>query len=408
MLQSTGPFVNRDGVGVGARSRGMMRRRAALRTGEGRAPPDARREPVPESVMIVDKYHTYGNKSCPRCGRVHDAALHVRESRGSRFRTLQFAAEMMAYAGPARLPRWTDGATRGEKLAALRSMRNGLPLAQNANVPYGGRDIAERVCALLAGRPDGMTASEIEGALQPTKTEMKTIRVRGQPNREELQTLPVKSDAFLNQVLMPLVASGNVRVTAEKPKRFVLRSATNPGLSGAVTANATGEFMLGLLVCPEKTFVAASGSGLANNAFQGVAAMKGYTVCTAVSATTHPRRSLIGTQITEAAYAATRAPNAPEPGNCAAPRLLQMAFRDPAVDKRRHAEWQMSEIFYLPGTDARSRRQNEGLVEIPGGYMRDASKDLYWTHGATAESCATCDRLVPLLLCPAGDLVLVS
>jgi hypothetical protein len=185
-----------------------------------------------------------------------------------------------------------------------------------------------------------------------------------------------------------LAKSGNIEVQGDKPKKYLLRE-TGPsqGIAG-VAAETSGEFMIGILICPEKTFVAASGPGFQNSKFRAVAQQKAYTVCRPRTAETTPRTTIFGAAISHDEYASAKDATAGEPGTCAAPRLIQEATEDPATDTERHEDWRMSEIYYLPNNDRRIREQNEN--------------DLYWLHGVTAHSCKTCEKLVPLLLCPKG------
>ena len=47
-------------------------------------------------MVYGDAYQRYGAGSCPRCGQPHANFLHIKETRRSRFKIMQFNAELMA------------------------------------------------------------------------------------------------------------------------------------------------------------------------------------------------------------------------------------------------------------------------------------------------------------------------
>ena len=154
-----------------------------------------------------------------------------------------------------------------------------------------------------------------------------------------------------------------------------------PSRPPLVHAGAGQRFMLGILISGASTLVAASGNNHTRHDFERVAQMKGYTTCPPRKAMEGFNVSAVGRRIPTGQYMATQRAGASPPGSCAAPRLIQKAFSIPAIAVNRQ-HWEMSEVFYQPNTERRTRN------------------DPYWVHGLSAHHCATCDNLVPLLMCP--------
>jgi len=148
-----------------------------------------------------------------------------------------------------------------------------------------------------------------------------------------------------------------------------------------MNAGAGQKFMIGLLITPAATLVATSGGNLNNGSFVAAAGRKHYQICPARKATVGVHQSVVGRVIPAGQYMSMQAGGASPAGDCAAPRLIERAFELNAAP-RNLAAWAMSEVFYQPNTQRRTR------------------DDLYWVHGLSAHSCATCANLVPLLLCP--------
>ena len=144
--------------------------------------------------------------------------------------------------------------------------------------------------------------------------------------------------------------------------------------------SARQKYMIGVLISGGTTLVAASGTNHNKADFQRVANMKGYQICPPRKALLDINTSLGGRQIPAGQYMATQRGGASPPGDCAAPRLIQQALSVPALAGN-YNNWAMSEVFYQPNTQRRTR------------------DDPYWVHGLSAHHCATCDNLVPLLMC---------
>lgn len=148
-----------------------------------------------------------------------------------------------------------------------------------------------------------------------------------------------------------------------------------------VHAGAGQRFMLGILISGVTTLVAASGNSHTRRDFVRVAGMKDYMICPPRKALQGPNTSAAGRQIPIGQYMATQRAGASPPGDCAAPRLIQQALSMPALAANLQ-RWEMSEVFYQPNTERRTK------------------SDPYWVHGLSAHHCATCDNLIPLLMCP--------
>lgn len=331
----------------------------------------------------------YANLRCPRCAAPHAQTSWLREDWKTRFKLMRIAAEILAARKTSQIPVWTGKKfkTKADKLRALRSSRNGMTLNSDQRL----------VLMLLDGEEGGMTAEELCFALVAPPTDAKQ-----------------RKDAiarFESTVLSTMFNGGNLKKIAGRyalaaigsdgpairlvPDFTVSASGTvkggvaygveGQGRVGEINVNLNGQFMLGLLVTAEKTFIAASGTGLAHGGFKEVAKNSGFVVCGPRTASHGTHKSITGLAISADLYQATKDPSATDPGNCAAPRMLETAFEDAGVNKTLHGQWRMSEIWFLPKTDTRTREQENGL---------------YWTHGASAESCKTCENLAPLLMCP--------
>jgi hypothetical protein len=336
----------------------------------------------------------YGTRTCSQCRTPHDKRFHLKETWKSRFLLLQFAGELMA-PKKSNLPKWTEMATKAEKLKALRSMRNGVPLYDSTKTATaGGPDIRKQVVEALKSLHqlgyDWLNAEDLHAFINPAELDSKGAFKKD-----------LTLDKFRN-VLATMEKSGNVQVDgsgaaktyrladvggppAKVDPSYDDRDAFRRGLLDAVTSSKSGQCMLGILICPEQIFISASGAGMKIGDFKTIAERRGFTICKERTADTAPRRTIFGDPISREVYVASKADGASEPGNCAAPRLIQMATEEPSVDTERFQEWQMSEVMYLPITSARTREQSGGLV---------------WTHGLTMHSCETCQNLVPILMCP--------
>ncbi len=170
---------------------------------------------------------------------------------------------------------------------------------------------------------------------------------------------------------------------AGTPEDYVVGRTVGPFRPPIIDAGAGQKFMVGLLLAGGQTLVSVSGNNLANGAFTAAVTRKRYVVCGARKAPVGVHNSVVDRVIPAGQYMATQGAGASPAGDCAAPRLIERAFElIPAGPLRDPSTWAMSEVFYQPKTSRRT------------------ADDLHWVHGLSAHSCATCQNLVPLLLCP--------
>jgi hypothetical protein len=145
--------------------------------------------------------------------------------------------------------------------------------------------------------------------------------------------------------------------------------------------------MFGILITPIGIYAAQSGNWAGGNTPFLIGALgRGYTICPPRTANGPSNTDAAGRPISPALYRSANRVNQGgyAAGNCAAPRLIQQAILDHQAQSVRinPARWSMSEVMY---------KLNPSEVPAPG--RQD------WIHGLTAFSCATCERLVPILLC---------
>lgn len=148
-------------------------------------------------------------------------------------------------------------------------------------------------------------------------------------------------------------------------------------LSSAWTGASDNEDrMFGLLITPQKTFATHSGDLKGGNTpFLKAALAKGHTLALTQEEKAGGNHTGLGGPIKPHIYQSAKVGGAYKPGNCAAPRLVEAAIEDGTVTKD-PSLWAMSEVMYNP-----------------------SGSNQQWWHGLTAHSCATCDKLVPMLLC---------
>lgn len=145
--------------------------------------------------------------------------------------------------------------------------------------------------------------------------------------------------------------------------------------------------MLGILITPLRTYAAQSGNWQQGNTqFLVNAQGQGYKSCPPRSHDGTGNMDVAGRPIAAGLYRSSNRiqQGGYAPGNCAAPRLIQQAILDhhAAGAKIKLDRCAMSEVMY-----------KSNPTDVPQGARQD------WVHGLTAFSCATCDQLVPLLLC---------
>jgi hypothetical protein len=328
--------------------------------------------------MIYGSEHIhYGAGECPACHQKHASPYVIKESSKSRFKLMQFAAEMTAYD--------THGQTRLAVADAFLKARAGSDLSKlNKNIKQ--------------------TQKEIDNPKKATAIDLNRAKL------EKLESQYAQKDKELTDPLR------NIRTAFET--RF---PGAQQGYSPSYAASLRGadvKFMLGILLSGDDVLVTTSGSGLDTEPFTAAAALKGYTVCEGVNVA-DPHQSIIARPIPTVQYGNTQREQGYAPGSCAAPRLLAKAFTIPRIFNNLK-NWEMSEIYYFPNNEARRAHEDESdkarvkhVEEAHKGERGDHPNcvvcqqlnaatvgSLYWVPGLSAHSCNTCEQLVPLLMCP--------
>lgn len=333
------------------------------------------------SRMYGSEHITYGAKKCPGCGQIHPANLQIKETSQSRFKLLQFAAEMTAY----------DMSGRNRKAVADAFMK-----ARSE----GGKEFAKL----------NKDTKEVQRAIDNVD-KAKFL----EQNQAKLLGLQQKFDALDKKLTSGL--RGKEGLERSFQSKF---PDGQDWYSPSYAASLRGEnvkFMLGILISDKNVLITTSGSGLDTEPFKATAALKGYEICKEVLAT-DAHKSIVGRGISALEYGGTQGGQGYVPGNCAAPRLLARAFEMPEVMKTQKA-WEMSEMYYFPNNDARRKHEEEsdkarlahvelahkgqkGNVNCVECQKFDSNPvgSLYWVPGLSAHSCETCENLVPLLMCP--------
>lgn len=289
-------------------------------------------------MVYGEEHAVYGTKACQLCGHVHDPRFHLKESSASRFKLIQLAAELNSI-DPAK-----DKVLADQKLSDAKNV-----------------------------------ARELEGKRLPHETDA----------------------AFKRRQALEVFRRG----LARRPDVGDIGQGPVPHRDAA-----DWKAMLGLLITPNGIYATAAGTFRNNETLQHVIRKKKYKTCIKPCQTS----SIHGLAISKPQFGTPPGAKEPNvPGSCAAPRLIGQWIEDAkknkwTLDKGRSLEaqgWAMSEIYFLPNTAERFKAMYPGFVELrvdgktaAYGYERD--KGLYWLPGLTAHSCDTCERVVPLLLCP--------
>jgi hypothetical protein len=167
-----------------------------------------------------------------------------------------------------------------------------------------------------------------------------------------------------------------------KLMRLLVELVLSPRLAppGTPAAAVNADRMFGVLVTPERTFATHSGELLGGTTpFLLLAAARGMTIALTQEEKANGKHTARVGTIRQDQYQSAKVAGAYKPGNCAAPRLIEAALEDPTVTTRDPSTWSMSEVMFNP-----------------------SGSNQQWWHGLTAYSCATCEKLVPMLLCPTG------
>jgi len=335
--------------------------------------------------MYGSDYILYGSKECPNCHQRHIAPQVIQEGPKSRFRLMQFAAEMTAYE--------TKDQTRKAVADEFLKARMGSDLSKlNKNLQETRRAIEN--------------PNKVE-SIDRNKEKLASIQT-------QYSELDKKLTSGLRDIRRPFLA------------RFPKANKDYSLTSQALRQSADMKFMLGILLIDKYVLISASGSGTEHESFKAAAALKGYQICGPVDLD-DKHFSIVSRFISAQEYRGTQRGLGYQPGVCAAPRLLAKAFTISEIMSNLTKQespfnlknWQMSEIFYFPNSRARSAYEAESdkarLKHVEEKH-KDTKGDptcleckqfdanpvgsLYWVPGLSAHSCETCEQLVPLLMCP--------
>lgn len=321
--------------------------------------------------LYGEHYQVYGAHTCALCGRKHERFL-LEETSKSRFKLLQFSAELASISKKQALEFEKLRATFRTAVLAQRAQQHpNIPQititdTQGTTAPYADAGVAKAVAREVLAKRD---AAEAKG---------KSTVWRG-------------TGSIMHRHNNVLAAKGN-DVTAKDWKA-----------------------MLGLLITPIGTYVGAAGtfSRQPGVPFDVVAKQKGYLLCDKQSKGDTP--SIGGVHVPKKAYTEAKEGGTASPGSCAAPQLIQQFIADATsrhfrVDPQRSLTEQgfaLSEMYFVPNHATRFEMMYPGFdptLPKPNPKTdwehRASDPGLYWIPGLSAHSCATCEKLVPMLLCP--------
>lgn len=304
-----------------------------------------------------EHYARYGAGECSLCKKHHDGSAVVEESAKSRFKLLQFAAELA-----------TINKDKDTSLSTQRKQKYASELKRNEDKTKARREV---ILATLKKPPYrvGPVPSAEHGINISVTSDFNETRF-WDPTTNELE-----------QRKSPLQQLAEIQEKIGAPDRHDWRA------------------MLGLLITPNATYVTAAGTfeNKTGGLFAYVATKKGYKTCGKNDKGDTP--SISNVRITKLQYESCKSPNSQVPGSCAAPKLIQQYIADARQNRWaiQVSQLHMSEIYFVPNTETRRNMMDANQSGGSGN-----ANGLYWTPGLTAHSCETCERLVPLLLCPAG------
>jgi hypothetical protein len=301
-------------------------------------------------VLHGDKLECYGSDMCSLCGKVHDRAAWIEESPKSRFKMLQFSAELAT-----------------------------IDKTKDTNLSQGFQQKFQAQVKKLG------VAEPSKEQLTAAKLAVFKSQLAKSPYRVGAPTPPSGIQISVTSVLQ------ETRDWHPATQKLVDGKNMVKTLSGIQEQGSRKDWagMLGLLATPEGTYVSAAGTfaDKTKGLFGYVAKKLGYQVCDKTTKGDTP--SISGANISEKLYNGTKVDNMP--GSCAAPKLIQQYIADKMKSggQINCGQLHMSEIYFVPNTDTRTEKtQSEG--------------GLYWTPGLTAFSCGTCKKLLPMLLCPSA------
>lgn len=306
--------------------------------------------------MYGEDYATYGSGLCAHCNKIHEKPGWIQESGESRFKLLQFSAELA-----------TIDKAKDVKLTTSRQQG----FRQKFNVEV-----------------DKLSANPLPELLVDAETNAKlgvfTSQLAKSPYK--IKAPPTPPTGISISVTSPF----NQTSDYDPGKMEIVDGRNMLGELAAIQEEASRKdwyAMLGLLMTPEGTYVAAAGTfeGITAGLFAYVAKKLGYKTCDKNKKGDTP--SVGGAMISKQLYEGAKVDNVA--GTCAAPKLIQQYIADRMKVKGKIdvSTLHMSEIYFVPNTETHTAK-----TQSQGG--------LYWTPGLTAHSCETCQKLLPMLLCP--------
>ncbi|MGO9337640.1 MAG: hypothetical protein ACLPY1_09050 [Terracidiphilus sp.] len=167
---------------------------------------------------------------------------------------------------------------------------------------------------------------------------------------------------------------------------------TGMGAGALTNAEREARFVFGVLVAGAHTLVGVSGVAVPANFAMAVGRIPGVNLVGAVAA---PVRTYGGTVIAPGVIVACQAPGANVPLSCAAPKLIVAANLLHAAGGAAapNVPYAMSEVWCDP-------RQWERRTAVTATRNEAAINAVFTDHGQSRLSCATCQNLLPLLMCP--------
>jgi hypothetical protein len=325
--------------------------------------------------LYGEHYQVYGGHMCALCNRQHER-FTLEETSKSRFKLLQFAAELATF-NKGQMKAF-DMQRASHQQAALKERNK-----QHPNVP-----------TILLTDPSGRRAPYIDAEI---------ARAVSQEVLKKRDAAEAKGKSDIWRGTGSIMHRHNNEI-ASKGNKFQARD---------------WKAMLGLLITPLGIYVGAAGtfSRQPNVPFELVAKRKGYHLCAKNPKDDTP--SIGGVRVPKDMYDSAKVDGTASPGSCAAPQLIQQFIADASerhfrVDPHRSLTEQgfaMSEMYYVPNHSVRFDMMYPDFDPTQpkpnpktDWEHRATDPGLYWIPGLSAHSCATCEKLVPMLLCP-GNVV---
>lgn len=321
--------------------------------------------------LYGEHYLVYGSQKCGLCNQTHDK-FKLEESSKSRFKLLQFAAEL------ATINKDQSKKADMQRAAVLETILEEKK-RNHPNVP-----------TITIEDPRGAKSTYVDPSVR-LEVFQRMLAKRDQAEAKG------KSDVW----------RGTTSVAHRINNKFDGK--------GKSLGTKDWKAMLGLLITPLGTYVGAAGtfSRQPGVPFDVVANRKGYILADKQPKGDTP--SIGGVQVPRDKYEGAKVQGTMSAGSCAAPQLIQQYIFDAkqqnfSLDKSRSLSEQgfaLSEMYFVPNHSVRfdlMYPNYDPTIPKPNPKTdwehRDTDPGLYWIPGLSAHSCKTCENLVPMLLCP--------